>query len=95
MSDGIPSFVSTVTDKLTSEVEITSTETLWRAKASTIHFRNPSSCNQRGAATSTMVMPFFTAIALNMWRDFGARAVILVPSQVGLREFNTYTGMFF
>ena len=49
----------------------------------------------RGAATFTMVMRFLAAMALKMFLQCGARAVILVPSQEAFREFKMYTGIFF
>src|SRR6266850_1140058 len=94
-SAGIAWFESTVTETLTSEVETTSTATLWRSKASKIARKKPWASNMRGAATSTIVMRFFAAMALKMFLPWGARVVMRVPSQDGLREFNTYTGMFF
>ena len=45
--------------------------------------------SMRGAATSTMVMCFFAAMALKMFLPCGARVVMRVPSQEGLREFKT------
>ena len=75
-SGGIDSFESTVSDTLTSEVETTSTATRCRSKAAKIALRNPCASCMRGAATSTMVMRFFTAMALKKFRQWGARAVI-------------------
>src|SRR5579872_4735193 len=88
-SAGMAWFESTVRETLTSEVETTSTATLCRSKASKIARRNPCASSMRGAATSTIVMRFFTAIALKMFLPWGARVVIFVPSQEGLRELRT------
>ena len=73
----------------TSEVETTSTATLWRSKASKMDRRNPWASSMRGAATSTMVMRFLAAIALKIFFVCGARVVMRVPSHDGLREFRT------
>src|SRR6185369_2485530 len=88
-SAGMPSLVSTVTDTLTSDVETTSTAMPCLSNASKMDFKNPCTNSRRGAATSTIVMRFLTAMALKMFREWGARAVIFVPSQLGLREFST------
>jgi len=45
--------------------------------------------SMRGAATSTMVMRFFAAMALKMFFICGARVVIFVPSHDGFIEFST------
>src|ERR1700688_1995442 len=92
---GMALLESTVSETLTSDVETTSTATLCRSKASNIARKNPCASSIRGAATSTIVMRFFTAIALKIFFPCGARAVIFVPSHDGLREFSTYTGIFF
>src|ERR1700688_153149 len=86
---GMALLESTVSETLTSDVETTSTATLCRSKASNIARKNPCASSIRGAATSTIVMRFFTAIALKIFFPCGARAVIFVPSQEGLREFST------
>ena len=74
-----------MSDTLTSEVETTSTATRCRSKAAKIELKKPCASCMRGAATSTMVMRFLTAMALNEFRQRGVRAVIRVPSQTGRR----------
>src|SRR5579884_3054314 len=92
---GIASLESTVSETLTSDVETTSTAQRCRSKASKIAFRNPCAPSMRAATTSTMVIRFFAAMALNAFRQLGAWAMMRVPSHFGLRELSTYTGMFF
>src|SRR5208337_2676379 len=86
---GIDSLVSAVIETLTSEVETTSTATLWRSKASKMDFKYPCTSRRRGEATSTSVIFFLSAMALKIFVQRGARAVIFVPSQMGFSEFKT------
>src|SRR5882762_3036290 len=69
------SFESTVTDTLTSEVETISTGQRWLAKTSKILFKKPCAISMRVATTSTTVMRFLVAMALNMFLLLGAVAV--------------------
>src|SRR6476469_11277492 len=89
------SFEYTVTDTLTSEVETISTGQRWLAKTSKILLRKPCAMSIRVATTSTTVMRFLAAMALNMFLLLGAVAVMRVPSHLGLRELRIRTGMFF
>ncbi len=50
---------------------------LWRSNASKIALRNPWASSMRGAATFTIVIRFLAAMALKMFLQCGARAVIL------------------
>src|SRR5437763_1776366 len=85
------SLESTVSDTLTSEVETISTGQRWLAKTSKMLFRKPCAINMRVATTSTTVMRFLAAIALNTFLLLGAVAVMRVPSFLGLREVNMST----
>src|SRR5215468_6940211 len=80
----IDSFESTVSDTLTSEVETMSTGQRWLAKTSKILFRKPWAMSMRVATTSTTVMRFLAAMALNTLLLLGAVAVMRVPSHLGL-----------
>src|SRR5262244_5771 len=89
------SFESTVTDTLTSEVETMSTGQRWLAKTSKMLLRNPWAMSMRVATTSTTVMRFLAAMALNVFLLLGAEEVMRVPSHFGFCEFKISTGIFF
>src|SRR5438270_5087984 len=91
----IDSFESTVTETLTSEVETMSTGQRCWANTSKMLFKKPWAMSMRVATTSTTVMRFLAAMALNRLLVLGAVAVMRVPSHLGLREFRISTGIFF
>ena len=57
--------------------------------------KKPCASSMRGAATSTMVMRFFTAMALKKFLHCGARAVIFVPSHDGIAGIQNVDGNVF
>mmetsp|Transcript_28743 Transcript_28743/g.71630 ORF Transcript_28743/g.71630 Transcript_28743/m.71630 type:complete len:273 (+) Transcript_28743:106-924(+) len=83
-----------VSETLTSEEAIVSTEMACFAKASKVRARKPCAPSMRVEVMSTICTPVFEVIAVTSHRVALPACVISVPAADGLYEFFTRTGMF-